>query len=133
MREGSVRAGGGARGVGRFDAVGEKIDGVLAGDSLPSTSTGPDGRVVRDDAGAVVTRREGGENAKRIATFDVSASVGAEANKAAIERVAAGEMLDASPRRTARKFARSSRSCARAGSPRSRRRSRCGAGTTRTR
>ena len=83
-------------GVGRFDAAGEKIDGVLAGDSLPSTSTGPDGRVVRDDAGAVVTRREaGGENAERIATFDVSAGVGAEANKAAIERVAAGEMPDA--------------------------------------
>ena len=112
---------------------GEKIDGVLAGDCLPSTATGPDGRVVQDDAGAVVTRREGGENAKRIATFDVSAGVGAEANKAAIERVAAGEMPTPSPSYTARKFARSSRSCARALAHRSRRRSRCGAGTTRTR
>ena len=78
-------------GVGRFDAAGEKIDGVLAGDSLPSTSTGPDGRVIRDDAGAVVTRARGGESAP-IASFDVSASVGAEANEAAIERIAAGEM-----------------------------------------
>ena len=64
-------------GVGRFDAAGRKIDGVLAGDSLPSTSTGPDGRVIRDDAGAVVTRARGGESAP-IASFDVSASVGAD-------------------------------------------------------
>ena len=82
-------------GVGRFDVGWEKIDGVLAGDSLPSTSTGPDGGVVRDESGAVVTRNPWGTPENRSRPFDVAARVTSEANKAAIERIAVGEMPDA--------------------------------------
>ena len=77
--------------IGRFDAAAERIAALLAGDGFPSTATGADGKIIRTESGAAVTRPE---SVPAAVSFDVSLPAGAEANKPAIECVSSGEIPD---------------------------------------